>query len=47
MEVAPDPSLEAGDCVVETDFGKVDGRLRTRLDELRRAVDSASEEGAA
>jgi flagellar biosynthesis/type III secretory pathway protein FliH len=46
IEVAPDPSLERGDCIVDTDFGKVDGRLRTRLDELHRAATAAAE-GAA
>ncbi len=47
IEVAGDPSLEPGDVVVDTDFGKVDGRLRTRIDELQRAVDGMLEEGAA
>jgi flagellar biosynthesis/type III secretory pathway protein FliH len=46
VEVLADPSLSPGDCVVDTDFGKVDGRLSTRLEELRRAV-TAVEEGAA
>lgn len=47
LEVAGDPTLARGDVVVETDFGKVDGRLRTRLDELHRAAAAALEEGAA
>jgi flagellar assembly protein FliH len=46
IEIVADASLERGDCVVDTDFGQVDGRLGTRLAELRRAVD-ASSEGAA
>lgn len=46
VEVRADPTLAPGDCVVDTDFGKVDGRLATRLDELRRAV-AGLEEGAA
>ncbi|HEX7622040.1 MAG TPA: FliH/SctL family protein [Anaeromyxobacteraceae bacterium] len=45
VEYLPDPSLQRGDCLVETDFGQVDGRLATRLSEVRRAVDAA--EGAA
>ena len=45
VEYLPDPSLQRGDCLVETDFGQVDGRLSTRLSEIRRAVDAA--EGAA
>lgn len=47
IEVAGDPGLERGDVVVDTDFGKVDGRLRTRLDELHRAAGAALEEGVA
>jgi hypothetical protein len=43
VEVQADPTLTAGDCVVDTDFGKVDGRLSTRLDELRRAVSGLEE----
>ncbi len=45
VEVLPDPSLSPGDCVVDTDFGKIDGRLDTRLDELHRAAVAAAEEG--
>ena len=47
VEVTGDGSLEPGDCVVDTDFGTVDGRLRTRFEELYRAARSALEEGAA
>jgi len=46
IEVFPDPALRPGDCLVETDYGQIDGRLETRLGELRRAVDSSAE-GAA
>ncbi len=46
IEYFPDPSLQRGDCLVDTDFGQVDGRLGTRLAELRRAADVAAE-GAA
>ncbi|HEY7726619.1 MAG TPA: FliH/SctL family protein [Anaeromyxobacteraceae bacterium] len=46
VEVFPDPALQPGDCLVETDFGQIDGRLETRIAELRRAVRSAVE-GAA
>ena len=41
-----DPALGHGDCLVDADFGRVDGRLSTRLAEVRRAVDAAAE-GAA
>jgi flagellar biosynthesis/type III secretory pathway protein FliH len=47
VEVVADASLSPGDCVVDTDFGKVDGRLQTRLDELQQAAMAAVEEGAA
>ncbi len=47
IEIAGDPGLDRGDVLVDTDFGKVDGRLRTRLDELHRAASSALEEGVA
>jgi len=45
VEVVADASLQPGDCMVDTDFGQIDGRLETRLSELRRAVEGA--EGAA
>lgn len=38
VKLVPDASLQRGDCVVEADFGTVDGRLGTRFGELRRAV---------
>lgn len=47
VEVVADPGLEPGDVIVDTDFGKVDGRLATRLEELYRAATAALEEGAA
>jgi flagellar assembly protein FliH len=47
VEVRPDATLERGDCLVDTDFGQVDGRLQTRLEELHRAAAAAAEEGAA
>ncbi|HVP67258.1 MAG TPA: FliH/SctL family protein [Anaeromyxobacteraceae bacterium] len=47
VEVVADPTLVPGDCLVETDFGQVDGRLATRLGEAKRAVRAALEGGAA
>jgi len=47
VEIVPDPTLGPGDCLVETDFGQVDGRLATRLGEAKRAVRAAVEGGAA
>lgn len=47
VEVAADASLERGDCVIESENATVDGRLATRLDELKRGVESslAEQEG--
>jgi flagellar assembly protein FliH len=47
VEIQPDPGLARGDVLVDTDFGRVDGRLRTRLDELHRGASLAVGEGAA
>lgn len=38
VEVAVDADLQLGDCMVDADFGMVDGRLSTRLDEMRRLL---------
>ena len=38
IEVVADGSLDRGDCMVESDVGSVDGRIATRLEELRRAL---------
>jgi hypothetical protein len=38
VEVVGDPSLGAGDCMVESELASVDGRVDTRLEEVRRAV---------
>jgi flagellar assembly protein FliH len=45
IECMADSTLEHGDCAVDADFGQVDGRLSTRLLEIRRAVEAASAEG--
>lgn len=46
VEIAADSSLSVGDCVIDADWGTVDGRLAARYEELRRVVDEvlASEE---
>jgi flagellar assembly protein FliH len=44
VEVAPDPTLAPGDCVVESEQATVDGRLATRLDELKRAAETVLDE---
>jgi len=43
IEVLADATLERGDVLVDADFGRVDGRLSTRLDELRRAAAAAED----
>ncbi len=45
IEVLADPALVAGDCVVDADFGMVDGKLDTRFEELRRILRDAVAEG--
>ena len=48
VEVRADASLSPGDCIVDGEQGTVDGRLTTRLEEVRRTLSRAlSEEGAA
>jgi flagellar assembly protein FliH len=42
IEVISDPSLQRGDCVVAGDLGTVDGRINTRLEELRRALQTGA-----
>jgi flagellar assembly protein FliH len=41
IEISPDAELALGDCMVDADFGMVDGRLTTRLDEMRRLLQEA------
>jgi flagellar biosynthesis/type III secretory pathway protein FliH len=38
VEIVADASLKTGDVVVETEHHTVDGRIDTRLDELRREL---------
>lgn len=38
VDVRADQTMTSGDCIVEADFGFVDGRLDTRLEELRRIL---------
>jgi hypothetical protein len=41
VELLADATLSPGDCIVDGEHGTVDGRLATRLDEVRRIVNSA------
>ncbi|MBL8918635.1 MAG: flagellar assembly protein FliH [Myxococcaceae bacterium] len=41
VDVVADATLEHGDCVVESENAMVDGRLTTRLEELKRGLDGA------
>jgi flagellar biosynthesis/type III secretory pathway protein FliH len=43
VEVVADETITPGGCVVETELGTVDGRLETRLDALRRALEEVIE----
>lgn len=46
VEIVPDAAVTAGGCVVETDLGTVDGRLETRLEALRAALEEVVERHA-
>lgn len=41
VDVVADATLEHGDCLVESENAMVDGRLATRLEELKRGLDGA------
>ena len=45
VRLESDGSLSPGDCIVEGEFGSVDGRLSTRLDEMQTAVSAAVGQG--
>ena len=38
MTVVPDPSIARGGCMVESDFGNIDGSLDRQFDEMARAL---------
>jgi len=44
LQIAADPSLARGDCMVDADFGSVDGRLDTRFAQVRQALEGALDE---
>jgi len=44
VEIVADTNLTPGDCIVESDAARVDGRLGTRLEELRRALSNVMNE---
>lgn len=39
LEVRPDPAIESGGCVIETDLGVIDARLETQLRVIERALE--------
>lgn len=39
IAIVPDRTLSRGDCEIQGDTGRVDARLRTRLDELERSLE--------
>jgi flagellar biosynthesis/type III secretory pathway protein FliH len=47
VRVVADPALGPGDVQVDADFGTVDGRLETRLAEVRQALAAAVSDGGA
>ena len=44
VELIADTNLTPGDCIVDSDAASVDGRLGTRVEELRRVLESAIHE---
>jgi hypothetical protein len=48
VEIRPDATLSPGDCIVDGEQGTVDGRVATRLEEVRRILTRAlaEDEGA-
>jgi flagellar biosynthesis/type III secretory pathway protein FliH len=45
VEIRADATLSPGDCIVDGEHGTVDGRLSTRLDEVRRILARALGDG--
>jgi flagellar assembly protein FliH len=43
IELVPDASLERGDVLVDTNFGQIDGRIETRLKEIKTVIDDSNE----
>jgi len=44
VEVRADPSLSPGDCIVDGEQGTIDGRVATRMEEVRRILTRALSE---
>ena len=44
VEVRADPSLSPGDCIVDGEQGTIDGRVATRMEEVRRILTHALSE---
>ncbi len=42
IQVAEDSSVDAGGCVIETDFGEIDARIASQLGELESKILQAS-----
>ncbi|HHY98107.1 MAG TPA: hypothetical protein GX509_05160 [Firmicutes bacterium] len=41
LEILPDPRVESGGCIVETEYGTVDARISQQLSQIRRHLDDA------
>lgn len=44
LAVVPDRSLAVGDVVIHTDLGSIDGRVETRIEQLRQALAAIAKE---
>lgn len=44
IDIIPDAGLGRGDCLVEGNLVTVDGRISARIEELRRSLDTATED---
>ena len=38
VSVLEDPNIEKGGCIIETDFGDVDARISSQLDEIETTI---------
>jgi flagellar biosynthesis/type III secretory pathway protein FliH len=43
VELISDPSLDRGDVVVSTEFGLIDGRIRSQLERIRQRLQTSGE----
>ncbi|MBI2252363.1 MAG: flagellar assembly protein FliH, partial [Armatimonadetes bacterium] len=46
FDIQADPQIEQGGCIIETDLGNIDARIKTKLDALKIAFKEAEKEDA-